>query len=284
MRKFLGVAGWVVFAILLAAIALAAYQAVTFKPGTNPAAMTEDFSNPALSNWSLKLVDGLGKAEPPPYHDGSILAQAGILRLEVSPDPNFQNESAKWQSGEAAAAQYNNAFAIGLAGFAPAWTQRVVIEFGMKIDPAYQGTAGLWLEAENTFNTQGVMVSSGFNAFGLSYTSPESTKLIAGLKFEYTKGFIPLCIGSVSGVDPTRWNAYRIEWSKPFGFIDQFRIYANGQYKGSCSIPYIGLKRSEVQVWSDNYLIGSTLSLGYQNPSKVQGTEYKNIHIWAEDK
>jgi hypothetical protein len=284
MPKFFRVVVWVAGAILLSTIALAAYQAIKFNPGGNPAAITEDFLDPALSRWTIKLVDGMGQAQPPPYHGGSMTVRDGTLRLEVSPDPNFGAESAKWQSGQAAAAQYNNTFAIGLAGFAPTRTQKVVIEFSMKIDPAYQGTAGLWLESANTFNPQGVMDSSGFNAFGLSYTSPESTKLIAGLKFEYAKGFFPLCIGSVSGVDPTQWNVYRIEWSKSLGFIDRFKMYANGQYKGSCSIPFIGLGKSEVQVWSDNYLISNTMSLGYQNPSKVQGTEYQNIHIWAEGK
>jgi len=161
MRAFFRVVAWVVGVILLAAVALAIYQAVTYHPGSNPAAITEDFSDPALSRWTLQLVDGMGQALPPPYHGGSMTVRDGTLSLEVSPDPNFGGESAKWQSGQAAAAQYNNAFAIGLAGFAPTRAQKVVIEFSMKIDPAYQGTAGLWLEAEHTFNPQGVMVSSG---------------------------------------------------------------------------------------------------------------------------
>lgn len=43
MRKFFGVVGWVVFMILLAAIALATYQAATFRSGTNPAATARIF-------------------------------------------------------------------------------------------------------------------------------------------------------------------------------------------------------------------------------------------------
>jgi hypothetical protein len=231
------------------------------------------------------LVDGNGVAKTPPYHGGDILVENGMLRLQVSPDPGFSNESTIWQPGQAAAPQYNNAFAIGMPDFAPTLEQKVVAEFQMKIDTDYQGTSGLWIEARNTFNQQGVMVPGGFpGAIGVSYTSAESTKLLAGVRFEYVKGLVPLCLDNVGGVDPTVWNVYRIEWKKVGGFADQYDLFINGQHKAGCFVPFIGFRHSEIQVWSDNYKIGDLFQIGYLNPSKVQGTLYKEFRIWAENK
>jgi hypothetical protein len=285
MRIFWSVVGGLILVGLLVLIATAVYQAATFKPGVNPLAIAEGFTDPSLSNWSLKLVDGNGVAKTPPYHRGDILVENGTLRLQVSPDPNFPNESTVWQPGQAAAAQYNNAFAIGMPDFAPTREQKVVAEFQMKIDAGYQGTSGFWIEARNTFNPQGVMVPGGFpGAIGVSYTSAESTKLIAGVRFEYAKGFLPLCLDTVRGVDPTVWNLYRIEWKKVWGFADQYDLFVNGLHKAGCFVPLIGFKHSEIQVWSDNYKIGDLFQIGYLNPSKVQGTLYKEFRIWAENK
>jgi len=285
MRVFWRVVGGLILVGLLALIASAAYQAATFKPGVNPPVFTEGFTDLSLSNWSLKLVDGNGVAKAAPYHGGDILVDNGTLRLQVSPDPNYSNESTVWQPGEAAAAQYNNAFAIGMPDFAPTWEQKVVAEFQMKIDAGYQGTSGLWIEARDTFNQQGVMVPGGFpGAIGVSYTSAESTKLLAGVRFEYVKGLIPLCLDNIGGVDPTAWNLYRIEWKKVWGFADQYDLFVNGQHKAECFVPFIGFRHSEVQVWSDNYKIGDLFQIGYLNPSKVQGTLYKGLRVWAENK
>lgn len=226
MRVLTRVAGGLLLAGLLALIAAAIYQAATFKPGVNPPVIAEGFNDLSLSNWSLKLVDGNGVAKTAPYHGGDILVENGTLRLQVSPDPDFSNESSVWQPGLAAAPQYNNAFAIGMLDFAPTREQKVIAEFQMKIDADYQGTSGLWIEARDTFDREGIMVSGGFpGAIGVSYTSAESTKLLAGVRFEYVKGFIPLCLVNVGGVDPTAWNLYRIEWKKVWGFADQYALF-----------------------------------------------------------
>jgi hypothetical protein len=270
---------------LLVLVAWAVYQGTTFQPGVNPAEVDEGFTDPSLSNWSLKLVDGIGVAKAPPYHGGDIRVENGTLRLQVSPDPDFSNESSVWQPGQAAAPQYNNAFAIGMPDFAPTWEQKVVAEFQMKIDVGYQGTSGLWIEARDTFDQQGVMVPGGFpGAIGVSITSAESTKLLAGVRFEYVKGLIPLCLDNVGGVNPTEWNLYRIEWKKVLGFADQYDLFVNGQHKAGCFIPLIGFRHSEIQVWSDNYKIGDLFQIGYLDPFKVQGTSYKEFKIWAENK
>ena len=284
MRVFWRIIGALVLVGLLALIAWAGYQAAAFNPGANPAAVSEDFSDPSLSNWSLKLVDGIGLAKAPPYHGGDILAENGTLRLHVSPDPAFSTESSAWQPGQAAAPQYNNAFAIGMPDFAPTWDQKVVTEFQMKIDVGYQGTSGLWVEARDTFDQSGVMAPGGFpGAIGVSITSSESTSLLAGVRFEYVKGLIPLCLADVAGVNPTNWNLYRIEWKKVLGFADRFDLFVNGQHKAGCFIPLIGFRHSEIQVWSDNYKIGDLFQIGYLNPLKVQGTLYKEFKIWAEN-
>ena len=285
MRVFWRIVGGLILVGILALIATAVYQAATFKTGVNPPPFVEGFFDPSLSNWSLKLVDGNGVAKMPPYHGGDILVENGTLRLQVSPDPSFSSESTVWQTGQAAAAQYNNAFAIGMPDFAPTWEQKVVAEFQMKIDTDYQGTSGLWIEARNTFNQEGIMVPGGFpGAIGVSFTSTESTKLLAGVRFEYVKGLIPLCLDNVGGVDPTAWNLYRIEWKKVWGFADQYDLFVNGQHKAGCFVPFIGFRHSEIQVWSDNYKIGDLFQMGYLNPSKGQGTFYKEFRIWAENK
>ena len=274
-----------VLVALIASIVLAAYQSVTFKPNMNPPAVSEDFTNPSLPNWTLKLVDGAGVAKAPPYHGGSVEAVNGTLRLQISPDSNFSNESGNWQEGLAAAPQYNNAFAIGMPDFAPTRTQKVVAEFQMKIDPGYQGSTGLWIEARNTFDKNGIMVSGGFpGAIGVSFVGGDSTKIITGMKFEYVKGFMPLCIGNVSGIDPTDWNTYQIKWEKVLGFLDKFDLFVNGQHNASCYIPFIGFQHSEIQVWADNYKIGDQFQLGYLNPDQLQGTMYKDLRIWTEEK
>jgi hypothetical protein len=284
MRGFGRLVSWLVLVGLLALVAYAVYQAVTFTPGENPAKIEERFTDPALPNWSLKLVDGTGLAQTPPYHGGNIQAKNGTLRLQISPDPDFSGESSVWQPGQAAAPQYNNAFAIGMPDFAPTRQQKVVTEFQMKIDVNYQGTAGLWIEARDTFDQQGVMVPGGFpGAIGVSVTSADSTKLLAGVRFEYVKGLIPLCLDTVGGVNPTEWNVYRIEWKKVWGFADQYDLFVNGQHKAGCFIPLIGFRHSEIQVWSDNYKIGDLFQIGYLNPLKVQGTLYKELKIWAEN-
>jgi hypothetical protein len=284
MRIFWRLVSWLILLGILALIAFAGYQAFTFKPGVNPTAVTEMFTDPSLPNWSLKLVDGIGVAQPPPYHGGDILLENGTLRLQVSPDPDFSNESSTWQPGQAAAPQYNNVFAIGMPDFAPTWQQTVIAEFQMKIDAGYQGTSGLWIEARDTFDQQGVMVPGGFpGAIGVSITSSDSTKLLAGVRFEYVKGLIPLCLAEVGGVNPSAWNVYRIEWKKVLGFADQYDLFVNGQHKAFCFIPLIGFRHSEIQVWSDNYKIGDLFQIGYLNPLKVQGTLYKEFKIWVEN-
>lgn len=285
MRVIGRLLSWLLLLGLLALIAYAGYQAFTFNPGVNPAEVDEGFGDPALPNWSLKLVDGVGVAKAPPYHGGDIRVENGTLRLQVSPDPDFSNESSVWQPGQAAAPQYNNAFAIGMPDFAPTREQKVVAEFQMKIDVGYQGTSGLWIEARDTFDQQGVMVPGGFpGAIGVSITSSDSTQLLAGVKFEYVKGLIPLCLADVRDVNPTNWNSYRIEWKKVLGFADQFDLFVNGQHKAFCFIPLIAFRHSEIQVWSDNYKIGDLFQIGYLNPLKVQGTSYKELKIWAENK
>jgi hypothetical protein len=282
MRIIWRLIGWLIILGILALVAAGVYQGFTFKSGVNPAAVTEMFTDPSLPNWSLKLVDGNGVAQPPPYHGGDILVQNGTLRLQVSPDPDFANESSTWQPGQAAAPQYNNAFAIGMPDFAPTREQKVTVEFQMKIDAGYQGTSGLWIEARDTFDQQGVMVPGGFpGAIGVSITSSESTMLLAGVKFEYVKGFVPLCLDTVAGVNPTAWNLYRIEWKKVLGFADQYDLFVNGQHKALCFITLIGFTHSEIQIWSDNYKIGDLFQIGYLNPLKVQGTVYKELKIWA---
>jgi hypothetical protein len=283
MRIFGRLVSWVLLVGLLALIAYTVYQAATFESGVNPAEVVEGFTDSSLPKWSLKLVDGKGLAKAPPYHGGDILVANGTLRLQVSPDPDFSNESSTWQSGQAAAPQYNNVFAIGMPDFAPTRLQKVVAEFQMKIDTGYQGTAGLWIEARDTFDQNGIMVPGGFpGAIGVSVTSAESTKLLAGVRFEYVKGLIPLCLDNVGDVNPTVWNLYRIEWKKVWGVADQYDLFVNGQHKAGCFIPLIGFRHSEIQVWSDNYKIGDLFQIGYLNPLKVQGTLYKELRIWAE--
>jgi hypothetical protein len=285
MRVIGRLLSWLLLLGFLALIAYSVYQAATFNPGVNPPAVSEDFSDPSLSNWKLKLVDGIGFAQVPPYHGGNIRVENGALRLLISPDPDFSTESSTWQPGQAAAPQYNNAFAIGMPDFAPTRDQKVVAEFQMKIDTGYQGTSGLWIEARDTFDQQGVMVSGGFpGAIGVSFTSSESTQLLAGVRFEYVKGLIPLCLDTVGGVNPSVWNTYRIEWKKVWGFADQYDLFVNGQHKAGCFIPLIGFSHSEIQVWSDNYKIGNLFQIGYLNPLKVQGTLYKELKMWAENK
>jgi hypothetical protein len=285
MRIFWRIVGWLLLSVLVILIALAGYQAATFKPGVNPPAIEEGFNDPSLPNWSLKLVDGNGFAKTAPYHGGDILVENGVLRLQVSPDPEFSNESSVPQPGMAAAPQYNNAFAIGMPDFAPTWEQKVIVEFQMKIDVGYQGSTGLWIEARDTFDQQGIMAPGGFpGAIGVSFVSTESTKLLAGMRFEYVKGFLPLCLDNVGGVDPTAWNLFRIEWKKVLGFADQYDLFVNGQHKAECFVPLIGFRHSEIQVWSDNYKIGDLFQIGFLNPSRVQGTFYKDFRIWAENK
>jgi len=67
MRVLTRVTGGMLLAGLLALMAIAIYQAATFKPGVNPPAIAEGFNDLSLPNWSLKLVDGNGVAKTAPY-------------------------------------------------------------------------------------------------------------------------------------------------------------------------------------------------------------------------
>jgi|GEM_PF-4460402 len=278
MSKILVVVKWILTALLLAAFLLAAFQAATFHPNPNPPAFSETFSDPTLSNWPLKAVDGLGTAKPPPYHGAELIVKDGTLRLQISPDPNFDKEGGKPVGDALAAENYNNIFITGAPSFAPTWNETVFYEFRMKIDKGYKGTTGFWIESKDTFDGTGRMVTNGFNAFGISFTSADSDKAIAGLKFEYAKGFIPLCIGNISA-DPFVWNVYQIKWSKILGFIDRFDVSVNGVYQGSCFIPYIGNSRSEIQFWADNFKILPGFTLSHINPTEVQGVEFDSLSI-----
>ena len=217
-------------------------------------------------------------AKTPPYHGGDIRIESGELKLEISPDPNFDSESPDQKPGQPAAEQYNNAFAIGMKGFSPNRGEVIAVEFRMKVDEGYQGTTGLWLEAQDTFDEVGLMVEGGFpGAFGVSYVSPDSWAPVAGFKFEYAKGFTPLCIGSIDA-DPFEKNLFRIEWAKG-PFWDIFTLDVNGKRQGGCFIPFIGFEKSEVQVWADNYKIGEWATFLYLNPEGVQGTNFDFVSV-----
>jgi hypothetical protein len=247
----------------------------------NPASASDTFEE-GFARWPMRFINGLGLGKTPPYHGGDIRIENSEMRLEISPDPNFDNEATKPTGSQLAAERYNNAFAIGFPGYTPNRDEKVVADFRMKVDEGYQGTTGFWLEAQNTFNQDGLMVPGGFpGAFGVSYTSSDSWAPIAGLKFEYAKGFAPLCIGSIDGVNPFEWNNYTIEWTKGY-LYDQFKIYVNGAYKGQCIIPLVGFDSSEVQVWADNFLIKEWFGLGHLNPKKEQGTEFDFVDVRVE--
>ncbi len=271
----------VVFGVLILGLGVAYIRWLTQPGFQNPPNVSDTFAN-GFVNWPRLYVDGLGVVKNPPYHGADIRVEQGQMRLEISPDPNFANESSKPKPGAPSAERYNNAFAIGMQGYSPNKGEKVVVEFQMKVDKGYRGTTGLWLEAQDTFNTNGHMVPGGFpGAFGVSYTSSDSWGPIAGLKFEYVKGFLPLCIGNIEGVDPFKWNTYRIEWTKGFLF-DQFKIFANGNFKGNCFIPFIGFQKSEIQVWADNFLVKEWFALGHLNPNVLQGTNFKDVSIAVE--
>ncbi len=266
--------------LLVSILALYVWDKYLLPDAISSSPVSQEFNSPDdLISWD-KFVDVAGYPVRPPNPAAERVID-GQLILEVSPDPNFDNESSQQSAGMAAPPQYNNAFALGMKGFSPTHDQQIVVEWKMQVISAYKGTTGLWLEDQHTFDKNGYFInSSGFpGAFGLSWTSKESIKEINGLKFTYVKGFIPLCILNVTEtVDPTQWNTYRIQWRKG----GEFSAYVNGAKVGSCFIPVITFHVGELQLWADNYKIDPGFVQNFQNPTQKQSTSFDWIHMWSE--
>jgi hypothetical protein len=243
----------------------------------NPAPVIDNFENPAsvYDNiiWTVALINGSGRVARVPHGEAaSIVVEDKLLKLQVRPDPNFDKKTQKLFD-EPAAEAYNNAHLEGLRGFLPTQSQDVVYECRMRVD-RLQGSTGIWVEEEKTFNPVTGIMQKPFRSFGFSWVGPSSADFIRGLSVQTVVGFAPT-VRNIGGFKPTDWHVYIMQWEWRDRKTQTVKFSIDGKFLTEMPISPFG--RSECQLWGDNYDIKSALRIGFRNMSSLQETQYDYV-------
>jgi hypothetical protein len=252
----------------------------------NTALLCEDFLDAntivpgSTSPWEIAFINGSGIVKRPPFGEaGNVVVENSHLKLQVRRDPKFDQKSAKWVKGAAAAEKYNNAYVVGMGGFMPTPRQSILIQCRMKISAGFHGSTGIWVQEAKTFDPNtGIMVKP-FRSFGFSYLGEASDAYIRGLAVETVLGLSVQDKLTVSDIDVTVWHVYEVKWAwlKPDAQRVDFRI--DDRAVGYFQMHPFG--PGEIQLWADNYQIGRGLKIGFLNVPVSDETVYDWLRISA---
>lgn len=233
--------------------------------------------------WAIMAIDGGGQVVTGQnaFHNTTIGVNDGVITFTQTYDTNFENESSAsaWPAPE----RYNNAFFVGYQGYQPTSTKDVVWTFNMQIDPGYYGTTGFNIEHKNTFAADGTYQGPRFDLFGVSYMGEAS--VAPGLLCSETLDWTPAVMQPITSVNPFVWNQYKIRFHKLNNTDVQASVKVNGTEVCSVTIP--NFNETEVQIWSDNYMVtldeNWNIVLGYGNRLTPQSSHFRGIDVKLEN-
>lgn len=248
----------------------------------NPPDSAFDFDKMPTTDWDF-YVNGVGQVHPPPYHVGNTYTQDGSIVMTIANDPGFESRPRKRVDGEAASRLYNNIFGMMRIEYMPTLGKNVEVATRFRM-PTTNGSGGILVESSKDFDSNGHLNSWGFRgAVGVSYFGEESSDAISGMHFTYTIGFIPVCNVKVEGVDVTDWHEYTIVWQKTL-IGHSYTLSVDGVKKATCSIPFVGFTKSNLQIWRDNYYIPDGINIDFQNFDETQSIEYDWVKVRVVNK
>lgn len=230
----------------------------------NPASLEDRFDNNLLHEfWKFIIINGGGKvstgstqrvSNETAWHAAAITAKQG-LTIYHFPDATFENESSNLFD-KPAAGQYNNVSLIGGSGYQPTLKEDVALEFSMQTGNTFYGTAGVIFQSVGTLQKDGVFVKP-FDMFGVSVVGDESSVMgYNGPLCYLALDWNPVRIEPLH-IDSHTWHNYKIRLRMLNNTEWLGVVYVDGAKLCSLSLPPFG--PVEVHVWSDNYLVTSTL-------------------------
>ena len=152
----------------------------------------------------------------------------------------------------------------------------------MKIEPSFYGTTGFVIEPQETFASNGSFALP-FDFAGVSYAGPEN--VISGLRCTSVINWTQVDNIPIANVDPFAWNEYKII----FEHQDQHNVTASVfiNEMQACQMDIPNFSQTEVQIWSDNYLITpdpsdpENIVIGFNNQGSSQSVLFDNIAVRA---
>lgn len=256
----------------------------------NPAGVSDNF-NGKLSEafWKFTVINGGGKVGNGTAWHAASYATTGMLVIYHFPDAAFQNESSK-PFAVPAAGQYNNVTLVGGSGYQPTPAEDVILEFSMKADEKFYGTAGVIFQPLGTLQKNGHF-STPLDMFGVSILGDESSVMGYNGSICYIAlAWSPLHVEPLH-IDSHTWHDYqvRLEWVSK----TEWRGMVSVDGATLCTLTMPAFGPVEVQVWSDNFLVTETprrwweitnaMDLGFQNSGEKQ-FYVGRIRIYAEAK
>lgn len=251
-------------------------QAKTADEFQNPASLEDRFDKKlSVDFWDFVTINGGGQVSNELEWHASALSVGDDLILRQKPDPDFEKESSKQQAPSAE--RYNNVTLIGGSGFQPTPSSDVVLQFSANVDENFYGTAGVIFEPQGTLGRDG-MFQKPFDMFGFAVVGEESA--VQGINGALCYLALNWASSKVAalGVNPQARHDYeiRLRWVRQTGWLGIVKV----NDKVACQMKMPALGPTEIQVWSDNYLIcstprrwwelGPTMSIGHQDGGDKQ--------------
>lgn len=219
----------------------------------NPAPLEDRFDKKLSADfWDFVTINGGGQVSNDLEWHTSALTVGQELTLRQKHDPDFVNESSTQQAPSAE--RYNNVTLIGGSGFQPTSSSDVVLQFSTNVDENFYGTAGVIFEPQGTLGRDG-MFQKPFDMFGFAVVGEESAvQGINGALCYLALNWAPSKVAALSA-DPYISHNYeiRLRWVSQTGWLGIVKV----DNKIACQMKMPALGPTEIQVWSDNYLISS---------------------------
>jgi hypothetical protein len=252
-------------------------QAKTADEFQNPAPLEDHFDKKLSADfWDFVTINGGGQVSNElEWHASALTVGQGLTLRQKTDDPEFVNESSTQQAPSAE--RYNNVTLIGGSGFQPTPSSDVVLQFSANADEGFYGTAGVIFEPQGTLGRDG-MFQKPFDMFGFAVVGEESAMQgINGALCYLALNWAPAKVAAL-GVNPQARHDYeiRLRWVSQTGWLGIVKV----DDKVACQMKMPALGPTEIQVWSDNYLIistprrwwelGPTMSIDFQDGGDKQ--------------
>lgn len=201
-------------------------------------------------------------------NSSAFITRRKELQVSQQYDPNF----------ELSGPYYNGLALTGFLGFKPEKNRDITWNFRLKIDPNTYGTAGFVVEPQDSFGPDGIYAMP-YSIFGVLYSGKGNYN--AGLRCYSVVEWFPVLQEPIRGVNPFRWNDYKIR----FRYIDDATVQATMfvNDRRVCQQEIANWGETEIQLWLDNYKLTLpdpedpyNIALDYYNEQTPQ-------NIWVDD-
>ena len=178
--------------------------------------------------------------------------------------------------------QYNNVAMIGMRGYIPTELKDIIWTFSMKVELGFYGTTGFVIEPQGTFGTDG-RFALPFDFVGISYAGLEN--VISGLRCTSVINWTQVDNTLIENIDPFVWNEYKIIFERQDRHNVTASVFVNETQVCQMDLP--NFSQTEVQIWSDNYLITPDPSdpenvvIGFNNKESPQSVLFDDVAVRA---